>query len=235
MVKSQGSEAHTQAHALEKTQGSIPKGWTVAQVLSYCTVVAGTLYKLPQVLKIQRARSAKGIALKGVLLDTWCCAAEAAYSFANGQPFADWGEVPAQFLCSAFISLQILYYENKIQLPSIVTLGGFLVTHQVSLMHLPRILGQNVGLKVLSTLKTLNMAIILLSKIPQILLNHSRKATGELSPSTVGIGCLGSIVRFYTLAMSVNGVDPLMLANQGTSLALNSTILLQIFLYFKES
>lgn len=208
-----------------------PTEWTIAQALSYCTVGAGTLYKLPQVVKIWRARSARGIALHGVLLDTWCCAVEVAYSWANAMPFADWGEAPAQMACSAIVTLQIMYYERKARLPSLAALGAALMAYQVTLMHLPQILSRKLSLRLLATLKALNMGIMLLSKTPQILMNYRNESTGELSPSTVAVGCLGSVVRFYTLAKSVNGADTLMVANQGTSLALNSTILLQIFMY----
>jgi mannose-P-dolichol utilization defect protein 1 len=207
---------------------------TLAKVLSYCTVGAGTLYKLPQMVKIWRAGSARGIALNGVLLDTWCCAVEVAYSWAQAMPFLDWGEALPQMSCSAAVALQILYYERKARLPSLTVLGAAVVVQQATLMHLPRLFGRQVGLGMLSALKALNMAIMLLSKMPQICMNHRAKSTGELSLSTVAIGCLGSVVRFYTLAKSTNGADALMVANQGTSLALNSTILMQILMYNKS-
>lgn len=208
-----------------------PSEWSLAEVLSYCTVGAGTLYKLPQVVKIWRARSARGIALSGVLLDTWCCAVEVAYSWAHSMPFADWGEAPAQMACSAAVALQILYYERKARLPSLAALGAAVLAHQAMLMQFPRLLGKKLGLRLLAALKALNMAIMLLSKTPQIVMNLRARSTGELSPSTIAIGCLGSLVRFYTLAKSKNGADALMVANQGTSLALNGTILLQILTY----
>ena len=47
------------------SNGRCQNTMTLAKVLSYCTVGAGTLYKLPQMVKIWRAGSARGIALNG--------------------------------------------------------------------------------------------------------------------------------------------------------------------------
>jgi uncharacterized protein with PQ loop repeat len=203
----------------------------LSQVLASIVVMAGTFYKIPQVLKIHHAKSARGVSLYMIVLDAWTTLVETAYSYANRQPFLDWGEAPSQLVCSTSVALQICYYERQVKLQVLYVYAALSALATATVMHAPRVLGKRWGLRCLTFLKTINMFITVLSKLPQISTNYHSQSTGQLSVSTMGLGCLGSIVRFYTLFQSANGVDPLMVLNQLTSLLMNGTVVGQILYY----
>ena len=206
-------------------------GSLTSTVLAVCVVVAGTFYKIPQVVKIHRARSAKGVSLFMMVLDSWSCMVETSYSYANGQSYLDWGEAPSQLTCSTLVALQICFYEHRVGKSILAGWAAAVALFTTTVMHAPNLLGKKLGLKFLTFLKTINMGITVFSKLPQIVTNYKTKSTGQLSPATIATGCLGSVVRFYTLFKSSNGIDPLMVLNQGTSLVMNGTVLGQILYY----
>ena len=207
------------------------KGITMSKVLAGCVVFVGTFYKLPQVIKIQNARSAEGVSLTMIVLDAWTTMVETAYSYANGQHILDWGEAPSQLFCSTAVALQILYYESRVHQSILTAFAALCAVFTAVVMHAPQVIGKKIGLQFLTFLKTVNMAITVFSKLPQIFSNYHGKSTGQLSPVSIGLGCLGSVVRFYTLFKSPNGVDPLMILNQATSLVMNGTVLGQVLYY----
>jgi mannose-P-dolichol utilization defect protein 1 len=207
------------------------KSLSLSNILAACVVFAGTFYKLPQVLKIYQAKSAKGVSIYMIILDAWTTLVETAYSYANNQPYIDWGEAPPQLFCSTAVALQIFYYERKTKLQVLYTYAAAIALATASVMHAPQLIGKKIGLKLLTFLKTINMLITVFSKLPQIQTNYTNQSTGQLSVSTMSLGCLGSIIRFYTLFQSANGVDPLMVLNQFTSLIMNGTIVGQILYY----
>ena len=65
--------------------------------------------KLPQILKILKSGSAKGISFTGTLLELVAVTANGAYSFSKGFPFNSYGEAVTLSLQSSLIALLILW------------------------------------------------------------------------------------------------------------------------------
>ena len=60
---------------------------TSREVLGWCVCVAGTVYKVPQVVKIKRAESAEGVSPAFFGLDAISNAIELAFSVRNKRKF----------------------------------------------------------------------------------------------------------------------------------------------------
>jgi uncharacterized protein with PQ loop repeat len=60
---------------------------TSREVLGWCVCVAGTVYKVPQVVKIKRAESAEGVSPAFFGLDAISNAIELAFSIRNKRKF----------------------------------------------------------------------------------------------------------------------------------------------------
>ena len=169
----------------------------VSKFLATCVVFAGTLYKIPQVLKIYKARSAKGVSLTMITTDAWTTMVETAYSYGNGQPFLDWGEAPSQLICSTSVALQILYYQRHVRKLILAKYATTFLLFTGVVMHAPLLLGKRIGFQLLKFLKTINMFITFISKFPQIMENYKTKSTGQLSAPTMATGCLGGIGKYF--------------------------------------
>lgn len=82
---------------------------------------------------------------------------------------------------------------------------------------------------------TMTTAIIasMFSRVGQIYANYTTASTGVLSVVTVGLQVAGNIARIFTTLQEVD--DFAVLSSYLIALALNLTIMLQIFYYWKVS
>ncbi|XP_045839682.1 mannose-P-dolichol utilization defect 1 protein isoform X2 [Meles meles] len=77
-------------------------------------VVAGSLLvKLPQVLKILRAKSAEGLSLQSVVLELVAVTGTMVYSITNNFPFSSWGEALFLMLQTVTICFLVLHYRGQ--------------------------------------------------------------------------------------------------------------------------
>jgi mannose-P-dolichol utilization defect protein 1 len=78
----------------------------ISKVLGVGLIIGGSIVKLPQILKIVGAGSAKGISLVSYLLETLALSFSLAYNFRSGNPFSTYGE--SEYYSMIAISLFVL-------------------------------------------------------------------------------------------------------------------------------
>mmetsp|Transcript_1988 Transcript_1988/g.4059 ORF Transcript_1988/g.4059 Transcript_1988/m.4059 type:complete len:239 (+) Transcript_1988:73-789(+) len=205
----------------------------LAHILGYAVIVGSTLYKLPQIVRIHRARSATGISLLASSMAAVDNLFSIAYSVANRHPISTYGENVPQFMTICTIILQILRYEYRAPLASLTACGCGMLAVTSTICSVPRLLGARAAAMLLDTMKALAMALSLTGSLPQVLQNLRARSAGELSLATSSLGLLGSWVRMYTVLKQLAS-DKKMVAAQTVSVVSNTTWVLQILLYSRR-
>ena len=81
----------------------------ISRGLGLAIVAGATCVKLPQIIKIYRSGSAKGISFLATLLELVAVTANGAYSFSKGFPFSAYGEAVFLALETSLIAIFILW------------------------------------------------------------------------------------------------------------------------------
>ncbi|OAY22971.1 mannose-P-dolichol utilization defect 1 protein homolog 2 [Manihot esculenta] len=197
----------------------------ISKLLGYCIVAASTTVKVPQILKILKHRSVRGLSIVAFELETIGYTIALAYCLHKGLPFSAYGEL-AFLLIQAIVLVATIYYFS--QPVPIVTWIRPLLYCAVA----PTILAGQIDPFLFEALYASQHAIFLFARIPQIWKNFSSKSTGELSFLTCFMNFAGSIVRVFT-SMQEKAPNSVVL---GSTLGVitNGTILSQILLYQKH-
>ncbi|KAI9355434.1 ras guanine nucleotide exchange factor domain-containing protein [Zopfochytrium polystomum] len=198
----------------------------VSKVLGLGIVVGGSIVKLPQILKIVGAGSARGISLFSYLLESLAFTVSIGYNLRRENPFSTYGE-------NVFIAIQnytilfLLFHYGKNSIGLIATAAFFTIFAYALLQ--PAIVPENF-------LVTLQWSAIVsgsASKLPQIASNYLARSTGLLSPITLGLQLIGSLARIYTTLTEVNDFSILVSFLLGTFL--NGILFLQLVLYWNSA
>jgi PQ loop repeat len=72
-----------------------------------------------------------------------------------------------------------------------------------------------------------------MARVPQILLNHRHKHTGQLAFLSFALAFLGNLARVFTTLVKLS--DPLTLASHAIAATLNGVIVGQIIFYPKKT
>ncbi|XP_048477097.1 mannose-P-dolichol utilization defect 1b, partial [Rhincodon typus] len=145
----------------------------LSKVLGLSIIAGSVMVKLPQILKIVRARSTEGLSFTSILLEMLAISGTMVYGIRNHFPFSSWGE-------ALFLMLQTLTI-------------GFLILHYSS--HTQTAL---TPLRVVTLLQAFNLPAIMVSRLLQILTNYRNGHTGQLSAITVFLLFGGSLARIFT-------------------------------------
>ncbi|KAG5642237.1 hypothetical protein DXG03_003361 [Asterophora parasitica] len=201
--------------------------YSISKGLGIGIVVGGSIMKVPQVLLILNARSARGLSLTAYVLETLSYAITLAYSFRNGFPFSTYGENFFLTIQNAVITLLITFYTTA---PSVRNskLGAGAISIAVagvSLYLLPP--------TSLAALQLATLPLSLFSKLPQIRQNARSQSTGQLSAFAVISQIAGCSARLFTTATEVK--DKLVAAGFALALVLNLVLGAQLWLYWGQS
>ena len=83
---------------------------TVSKVIGLGIIVASTLVKMPQVVKISKAKSSVGLSFWGVLLELMAITFNTAYSYQRQYPFSAWGEALFILIETGIIAFLVLWF-----------------------------------------------------------------------------------------------------------------------------
>ncbi|XP_045839681.1 mannose-P-dolichol utilization defect 1 protein isoform X1 [Meles meles] len=186
-------------------------------------VVAGSLLvKLPQVLKILRAKSAEGLSLQSVVLELVAVTGTMVYSITNNFPFSSWGEALFLMLQTVTICFLVLHYRGQ-------TVQGvtFLASYALLLLLL---LSPLTPLALITLLQASNMPAVVVGKLLQAATNYQNGHTGQLSAVTVFLLFAGSLARIFTSIQETG--DPLMAGTFVVSSLCNGLIAGQLVFYW---
>jgi len=205
--------------------------YALSKGLGVGIVVGGSIMKLPQLLLILSARSARGISLSSYTLETFCYLVTCTYSYRKEFPFSTYGENVFLGLQNIAITLLIVYFPSSTlrrstsspnNLAKAVGSAVASVALIVTLISLPK--------ETISFLQMTTLPLGLFSKLPQIAQNYRAKSTGQLSTFAVVAQILGCLARLFTTATEVK--DTLVLASFFLALVLNIVLGLQAWTYY---
>lgn len=195
------------------------------KLLGYFIIVASSLIKLPQLLKILSARSASGLSFSGTLLELTAITFTASYSYAKRFPFSAWGEAVFLFVETALIAFFTLWF-NRNRAGSILFLILCSATTYVLTSGL-------LTSQQLWYLQACNVPLAVGGKLIQATVNFNNKHTGHLSFITVFLLFIGCIVRILT-SIQETGDKVVIITYAAASLA-NLALVLQILFYWSAT
>ncbi|XP_059649155.1 mannose-P-dolichol utilization defect 1 protein homolog 2-like isoform X3 [Cornus florida] len=147
----------------------------VSKLLGYCIVAASTTVKFPQILKILKHRSVKGLSVVGFELEVVGYTIALAYCLHKGLPFSAYGEL-VFLLIQAIILVTIIYYFS--QHVGTKTWIKALLYCAVA----PTILAGQIDPILFEALYASQHAIFFFAKVPQIWQNYN---SGQVIVSTL--------------------------------------------------
>ncbi|XP_076285214.1 mannose-P-dolichol utilization defect 1 protein homolog [Lasioglossum baleicum] len=195
---------------------------TLSTCLGFAIICGSLLVKVPQVVKIVKGRSAQGINITSVLLDLFAITSMVSYSFVSGFPFSAWGDGVFLGLQTVAIAVLVLHFNlDTTRAATFLAAYVAVVTAAVSGMT---------PIKVLWACQTMNIPIVLISKLMQAYTNYSYGSTGQLSAVTGFMLFFGSLARIFT-SIQETGDTSMILMYICSTLA-NSVIAFQILYYW---
>ncbi|CAM0905852.1 unnamed protein product [Alopecurus aequalis] len=196
----------------------------LSKVLGYFIIATSTVIKLPQILKILKHGSVRGLSVASFELELIGYTIALAYCIHKGLPFSAYGEL-AFLLIQAIILIAIIYYYSP-------PMGS--KTWMKALLYCglaPTVLAGKIDPGLFEILYASQHAVFFCARVPQIWKNFTNKSTGELSFLTCFMNFAGSLVRVFT---SIQEKTPLsVLMGSAIGIATNGTILSQIIMYQK--
>jgi mannose-P-dolichol utilization defect 1 len=198
----------------------------ISKALGLGIVLAGSIVKLPQLLKLVNAKSGAGLSVTGYILETIGYIMTLAYNVRLQFPFSTYGETVFISVQNVLILLLILHYARK----DIYTIG---VLGAVAALAYPLFDPKLVSYKHLQILQGLSIPLSLASKVPQIVTNYQNGSTGQLSAFTVFNYLAGSAARVFTTMTEVN--DPFIFWGFVMAAGLNAALAAQMVFYWKPS
>ncbi|CAG8803797.1 9972_t:CDS:1 [Dentiscutata erythropus] len=160
-------------------------------------ILAGSIVKLPQIIKIMTARSSRGLSFESMVLETCAFGIGLAYNLRNGNPFSTFGEAFFLTIQNIIILLLMLYYANRNRDLIITFISMIIITYSLGSTEL--ISDSN-----LAFLQTLCIPLSLFSKFPQIITNYKNEGTGQLSAIATFGFTLGSLARIFTTLTEID-------------------------------
>lgn len=209
----------------------------LSKALGIGIIVFGSVLKIPQIYKIVRHSSARGVSLTMYSLEVVAYDISLAYAFRRRLPFSTYGENASLTLQNMLITLLILWYQPQRRQHG----HGLLTTHVADpsrgplrpvLLAAAAMVLASVFLflvcppGLLAVLQAFSIPISLVSKMPQIAELHRNKEPGQLSALVVFAQLLGTIARVFTTVVETG--DWLLGMGFGLATVLNAVIAVQV-------
>ncbi|ODV89649.1 hypothetical protein CANCADRAFT_13252, partial [Tortispora caseinolytica NRRL Y-17796] len=195
----------------------------LSKFLGIGIVAVSSIVKVPQLLKIIKAKSAEGISLESFALEAIAYSIALAYNMRMLNPFSTYGETALMLIQDIAIIGAIVFYSGEIRK------GGILAGLYVGLLGVLYSVSN-------SQLRVFQMATIplsLTSKVPQMYTNYISKSTGQLAAFGVFNAVIGALVRVFTTFQEVN--DPIILSGYILSAVFNGVLALQMVAYWNNT
>ncbi|KAL4334970.1 hypothetical protein GQ457_07G025180 [Hibiscus cannabinus] len=153
----------------------------ISKLFGYAIVAASTTVKLPQIMKILKHKSVRGLCLTAFELEVVGYTIALAYCLYTGLPFSAYGELVFLLIQGIYLFLFCCYCE----------LLGFCAVA-------PTVLAGQIDPILFEALYVSQHAIFFFARVPQIWKNFSNKSTGEPSFLTCLMNTAGSLARVFT-------------------------------------
>jgi len=199
--------------------------YSLSKGLGLGIILGSILVKVPQIIKILRARSAQGITLISVVMELFAITSNLAYSYVSGYPFSAWGEACFLGFQTAVVAMLVLYYNSG----SAMLAFSFMVGYVASVYGL---VAGYTPIEYLRTMQGATIPIIVISKLIQAVSNYKNKSTGQLSAITIFMLTGGSIARIFTSIQETG--DQTIVMTYMASTIVNLVIALQMLWYWNS-
>lgn len=193
-----------------------------ARALGYCIGAGSTILFAPIVYTLATEGSADGLSLSTFTLSLVGYSCSAAYNKHKGHALSTYVESVLLAVQCAVISFACALLKGvpvqKVVLGTLAYVGAALALYWGSP---PK--------RLLALLQVGATALLMVSLVPQLLLNFSQKDPGQYSPVTAGLSMVGNSIRIFTTLTLTK--DPLLLCGFGLGFSLNALLLGQIMFY----
>ncbi|ENN72926.1 mannose-P-dolichol utilization defect 1 protein homolog [Dendroctonus ponderosae] len=195
---------------------------TLSKGLGLGLILGSILVKLPQILKIVKNKSGQGISLIGVSLELVAIMIYMSYNYVNSFPFNSWGDTFFVGVQTLIIAALVLSYSGKVVeglVYVIVVLSGcYVLMSGITPMNLLR------------TLTSVNISLVVGSKLTQAYTNYMNGHTGQLSAVTLILLLAGSVARVFTSIQETG--DNIAIATYVASSTVNALLVGQLIYYW---
>jgi len=195
-----------------------------SRAIGWGVLVGSAAYKLPQIARLLRARSAAGLSATmyltesaGMLLSTVYCARRAF-------PFSTWGEGVFILAQNAVLLALLWRYRRGRRRDAAAAVVGA--------AGLAALLAGGVDVGTLGALQVAAIPLVNVgARLPQVALNWRRKSVGEQSFVTLGLQWAGNLARVFTTLVQVR--DGVVLGGSIASTVVNGVLVGQWLWYSK--
>eukprot|EP01061_Rhynchopus_euleeides_P000903 TRINITY_DN10646_c0_g1_i1.p1 TRINITY_DN10646_c0_g1~~TRINITY_DN10646_c0_g1_i1.p1 ORF type:complete len:246 (+),score=113.52 TRINITY_DN10646_c0_g1_i1:55-738(+) len=207
-----------------------------SQMLGYAIVGGSVSLKVPQIINIVRAGSSDGVSESTTLLEGVVFLTSFLYGQVKNMPLETYAENGICGIQVLVLFFMLMYYNRLfLSLPRYMVLAALGV---YAYGFLTGVFNQQVdlpikGVEPMPIYELLYLVIIpisLASKLPQILIFHKNKSTGNAAFLTWFLNFGGSAARVFTTIMQVG--DPVMTGAYALNAFLGGVIILQFFMYW---
>mmetsp|Transcript_13542 Transcript_13542/g.26751 ORF Transcript_13542/g.26751 Transcript_13542/m.26751 type:complete len:266 (-) Transcript_13542:307-1104(-) len=185
----------------------------LSKALSLIVLLGGMFFKVPQITKIMKNKSASGVSLSQFCMEICVSAITLSFNYHIGAPFTTYGESFFILLQNLVLVSQVSYYMN-LGLPrvlvgaaSYVSLLVFLFSDLARDVRVPAptctLNGSTPSceisdLRLQECLQAISTLIVIVSRIPQILTIFKTREVGNLAIITWLLNLAGASIRVFT-------------------------------------
>ena len=202
---------------------------TVSKGIGIAIIAGSAVLKLPQIIKIFKAKSVEGISKYMFYTEILMLINSSGYSMQAKIPFSVYGESVIILVQNFLIVLMFWVYSKDIGAPEKALLFAFFSGYSFVLFSGNEFLDKAQW----DLVQKSNLFLSLISRVPQIITNFSNKSTGQLAFFTFLLSFLGVIARLGTVLFETD--DFLYQLQYILSVVLNGIIVSQFLLYWNNS
>lgn len=194
-----------------------------SSLVGWLVIIGSALYKFPQLVRIWRVRSAKGISVTTYFCETLSIALSLCYALRNRFPFDTYGETGFILVQNLFIIILMSHFDAcPGRMMTLVLLGG--IGALMAMLLSPSV----APLGLVAATQAISIPLLNASRLPQIILNARTRTTGQLSITTLLLQVLGNAARLFTTLVQLEG-NMLYLLSSIVAFVLNSVLVYQYF------
>lgn len=193
-----------------------------AEIVGWIVIAGSCVRSVPQIMRITKVKSVAGISLLSFASELAAFLITIAYNVHFAYPLSSWGETLTNAVQHAILVGLIFFYNDEVPL---IVKALIVLSLTSGAMFLLSPMCSDAMLRWLQSLVIIILAV--LGRVPQVVLNHRRGNSGELSFGSTLLSVIGNACRVYTTLALVK--DPIIMATAVSQLFLNSTLLYQIF------
>ena len=199
--------------------------FTFSKALGYTIVLGATIYKVPQIQKLLSSKSAKGLSRVSYYFETIGFIQTLGLSLHMSLDFSVYGDTILIIAQNSVVILLIWQYSEGVSIVEKAAVGALLSGYLVVLVQDTMVTDE-----IWAVIQSFAIAMVILSRAPQIATIFSEGSTGALSLVTVFLGWAGSLSRLATVLIESD--DFKYRLQFICSAVLNSIIVLQFACYW---